>query len=75
MISRGIDSMGNLLTKIRGVMRIANQTARLMVGIPDYENYVRHMREKHPDQTPMSYELFFRERQNARYGSGNGRCC
>lgn len=53
------------------------QTARLMVGLPDYDNYLNHMQANHPDQTPMSYEEFFRERQEARYG-GNGkiaRCC
>ena len=53
------------------------QTARLMVGLPDYDNYRNHMQTNHPDQTPMSYEAFFRERQEARYG-GNGkiaRCC
>lgn len=53
------------------------QTARLMVGLPDYDNYLNHMQANHPDQTPMSYEAFFRERQEARYG-GNGkvaRCC
>jgi uncharacterized short protein YbdD (DUF466 family) len=53
------------------------QTARLMVGLPDYDNYLNHMQANHPDQTPMSYEAFFRERQEARFG-GNGkvaRCC
>jgi uncharacterized short protein YbdD (DUF466 family) len=53
------------------------QTARLMVGLPDYDNYLNHMQATHPDQVPMSYEEFFRERQEARYG-GNGRiarCC
>ena len=53
------------------------QTARLMVGLPDYDNYLNHMQANHHDQTPMSYEAFFRERQEARYG-GNGkvaRCC
>lgn len=53
------------------------QTARLMVGLPDYDNYLNHMQANHPDKTPMSYEEFFRERQEARYG-GNGkvaRCC
>lgn len=53
------------------------QTARLMVGLPDYDNYLNHMQANHPDQAPMSYEEFFRERQEARYG-GNGkiaRCC
>ena len=53
------------------------QTARLMVGLPDYDNYMNHMQANHPDQNAMSYEEFFRERQEARYG-GNGkiaRCC
>ena len=53
------------------------QTARLMVGLPDYDNYLNHMQENHPDQPAMSYEAFFRERQDARYG-GRGRvpkCC
>lgn len=54
------------------------QAANLMVGMPDYDVYVQHMRTTHPDQTPMTYEEFFRERQDARYGGGNGRvgrCC
>ena len=49
-----------------------------MVGMPDYDNYVEHMRRKHPGQPVMSYEAFFRERQEARYGGGKGkpfRCC
>ncbi|MEY3721942.1 MAG: hypothetical protein RL618_2461 [Pseudomonadota bacterium] len=53
------------------------QTARLMVGLPDYDNYLNHMQANHPDQPVMSYEEFFRERQDARYG-GKGkiaRCC
>ncbi len=53
------------------------QTARLMVGLPDYDNYLNHMQITHPEQTVMSYEEFFRERQEARYG-GKGRlarCC
>ena len=53
------------------------RTARLMVGIPDYDTYVRHWRTVHPDQPAMTYEEFFIERQNARYGFGKGRfrCC
>jgi len=54
------------------------QAANLMVGMPDYDTYVQHMRANHPEQTPMTYEEFFRERQDARYGGGNGkvgRCC
>lgn len=36
------------------------QAAKLMIGMPDYDNYVEHMRVNHPDQTPMTYEEFFR---------------
>ena len=48
------------------------QAAKLMIGMPDYDNYVEHMRVNHPDQTPMTYEEFFRERQDARYGGKGG---
>ena len=53
------------------------QTARLMVGLPDYDNYLDHMQKNHPDQPVMSYEAFFRERQDARYGGGGRvpKCC
>ncbi len=54
------------------------QAARLMVGVPDYDTYVQHMRLTHPELPVMDYEAFFRERQEARYGGGDGRpgrCC
>ena len=53
------------------------RTARLMVGIPDYQTYVDR-RQTHPDLPVMTYEEFFVERQNARYAVGKGRfrgCC
>ena len=33
------------------------QAARLMVGMPDYDNYVEHMQKTHPDKPVMSYIL------------------
>ncbi|MGD0183663.1 MAG: YbdD/YjiX family protein [Roseiarcus sp.] len=54
------------------------KTARLMVGVPDYDAYVAHRRVTHPDQPIMTYKEFFRERQEARYAVGKGRfrgCC
>ena len=51
------------------------QAARLMVGMPDYDTYVAHVKAAHPDRPVMSYEEFFRERQEARYNGGTGRCC
>ena len=60
------------------VWRRAVQTARLMVGIPDYDTYVAHRRARHPGEPVMSYQEFFRERQKARYACEGGRirgCC
>jgi uncharacterized short protein YbdD (DUF466 family) len=49
---------------------------RLMVGLPEYDTYLAHMEREHPDKVAMTYEEFFRERQEARYGSGrSGGCC
>ncbi len=55
--------------------RTSVQTARLAIGIPDYDNYVEHVRRQHPDKAPMTREEFFRERMDARYGKGRSRCC
>jgi uncharacterized short protein YbdD (DUF466 family) len=54
------------------------RTARLMIGVPDYDTYVTHRRTKHPDEPVMTYVEFFRERQQARYAVSKGRfraCC
>lgn len=51
------------------------QAARMMVGLPDYDAYVAHTQSQHPDRNLMSYEEFFRERQEARYNGGVGKCC
>ncbi|MBS0640185.1 MAG: YbdD/YjiX family protein [Acetobacteraceae bacterium] len=64
--------------KLRLVCDGVVRTARLMVGVPDYDTYVAHRRETHPGEPVMSYQEFFRERQAARYGFSNGRfrgCC
>lgn len=61
-----------------GFAKCLCQGARLMVGVPDYDTYVEHIRRTHPDRPVMSYPEFFRERQNARYGAAGGsgfRCC
>jgi uncharacterized short protein YbdD (DUF466 family) len=64
-----------MLDEIAKAGRYLGQTMRLMVGMPEYSTYVTHMENTHPDQTVMTYAEFFRERQEARYGGGTGRCC
>lgn len=64
-----------MLEELGTMGRYLGQSLRLMVGLPDYQTYVTHMEQTHPDRPPMTYEEFFRERQEARYGGGQGKCC
>jgi len=67
-----------LATRARFVCDMVVHTARLMVGVPDYPTYVAHRQANHPDEPVMTYEEFFRERQQARYDVRKGRlrgCC
>jgi uncharacterized short protein YbdD (DUF466 family) len=63
---------------LKDALALFKKTARLMVGVPDYDQYVAHRMINHPDLPVMSYEEFFRNRQDSRYGGGVGkisRCC
>ncbi len=55
--------------------RKAVRIGRRIVGVPDYERYVAHLREHHPGRAIPSYAEFFAERQRARYRGGGGGCC
>jgi len=57
-----------MINKITKTLHQLSQSLRLMVGLPDYSTYSDHMKITHPDQPIMSYEKFFRERQETRYG-------
>jgi len=63
---------------LRTAYKWAARTARLMVGIPDYETYVQHRRMAHPGEPVMSYEEFYLNRLKARYTIDKDRlrgCC
>ena len=66
------------LGRVQGVLRCLCDGARLMVGVPRYEDYVAHMARTHPGKPVMSYAEFVRDRQAARFGGAGGgglRCC
>jgi uncharacterized short protein YbdD (DUF466 family) len=59
-------------------LKAAARTARLMVGVPDYDAYLAHRRAQHPEEPAMSRAEFFMERTERRFGGGAeriGRCC
>lgn len=63
------------MASIQQVWQKLKQTGALMVGVPDYQRYVAHMREKHPELEPLSEGDFIRARMDARYGGkGVGKC-
>ena len=70
------DTPSGMVEGLERAGRYLAQGLRLMVGVPDYEAYRDHMTTQHPEAPVMSYEEFFRERQQARYAGGRaGRCC
>ena len=60
-----------LLARLRRVARVV----RTVIGAPDYDRYVAHVRRRHPDCTPLTREAFVRERLDARYSRPGARCC
>lgn len=46
-----------------------------IMGVPDYERYVAHLRERHPGCPVPSRRDFERERMSARYERPGSRCC
>ena len=66
------------MREVRIVFDWIAKAARLMVGVPDYQNYVEHRKTHHPGEPIMTYEEFFFERQAARYTVSKDRmkgCC
>jgi uncharacterized short protein YbdD (DUF466 family) len=58
----------SVLRKIRAVLRT-------IIGAPDYDRYLAHMRQAHPDVMPLSLQAFAAERMARRYDQPGGRCC
>ena len=55
--------------------RRAARVLRTVMGAPDYERYLAHVRQHHPERTPLTREAFVRERLEARYSRPGSRCC
>ena len=56
-------------------LREAANVVRRVIGVPDYDRYVAHVRVCHPGTEPMSREEFARERLASRYERPGSRCC
>jgi uncharacterized short protein YbdD (DUF466 family) len=59
----------------REQIRRAAIVIRRVIGVPDYERYVAHVRERHAGAAPMSREEFERSRLEDKYSRPGQRCC
>ncbi|MGL5758369.1 YbdD/YjiX family protein [Plesiomonas sp.] len=60
------------LSRIKLLYQRAAETARLMVGVPDYLRYVEHMQETHPELPVLTEAEFHRACIEARYPGKKG---
>jgi len=56
-------------------LRRAASIVRTVMGAPDYERYVTHMRAHHPECEPAARDEFMRQRMESRYSKPGARCC
>jgi uncharacterized short protein YbdD (DUF466 family) len=57
--------------KLRGALRVV----RAIIGAPDYDRYVAHMRDHHPEGQIATRDEFMRQRLESRYSKPGARCC
>ena len=57
------------------IFRRAAAVLRRVIGVPDYERYVAHVREFHPERDPMTRAEFERTRLEDKYSRPGQRCC
>lgn len=60
---------------LRQRLERAMHTVHRIIGAPDYQGYLVHMRTKQPGCRVMSYDEFAREYQEKKYTQAGNRCC
>ena len=51
------------------------EVVRRLIGVPDYDRYVAHVRAAHPGCEPLPRDAFMRKRMEDRYSRPGTRCC
>ena len=60
---------------MRDVLQSLARALRAIVGAPDYDRYLAHMRAHHAGCTPLSETEFVERRLAERYTRPGSRCC
>ncbi|MDN4075233.1 MULTISPECIES: YbdD/YjiX family protein [Fictibacillus] len=65
----------SILRKINGVAAAIRKIGRGISNLPDYDSYVEHIRQHHPEVVPPTEAEFFNDFLNKKYGASAKRCC
>ena len=64
-----------MITHVTTFFSRAASLVRAVLGVPDYQRYLAHMRSAHPGDRIMSETEFRHTRMNDRYNRAGSRCC
>ena len=63
------------MRRVADLLARAAWVVRRVIGAPDYDRYLAHLREAHRGATPLTREQFAREALARRYDQPGSRCC
>lgn len=63
------------LSRARARLDRLGALLRRVIGAPDYEGYLAHLRGHHPDAIPLTRAAFARDALSRRYDRPGSRCC
>ena len=63
------------LADLRRTHKRITDVLRRIIGVPDYDRYVAHVRECHVGTVPMTREEFEKSRLEDKYSRPGQRCC
>ncbi|GGB69009.1 YbdD/YjiX family protein [Fictibacillus barbaricus] len=64
-----------LILQLKTFIQVVFYISKGISNLPDYQAYVRHLKEKHPDLTPPTEKEFFADLLENKYGANAKRCC
>jgi uncharacterized short protein YbdD (DUF466 family) len=64
-----------MTSKLRDKLERAGAVIRRIIGVPDYDTYLAHVRECHAGQVPLTRDEFEKSRLEDKYSRPGQRCC
>jgi uncharacterized short protein YbdD (DUF466 family) len=69
------DECGGSRSALLDRLRAVRQGYLQVIGIPDYDRYVAHVKSHHPGEPVLSRKEFYHQAIERKYGRSGPRCC